>query len=140
MIADQQTWRGRLVRRNSFRVAAVLLTIVTICAIAPRMIVALEPGSPSPTDCSLRADDGTYQDRLPPSTRHWFGTDEQGCDEFSRTIHGARNSLIIGLGATLLTVLVGAGLGVAAGSRGGRIDGLVRRVGDPGRDSFVTLR
>ena len=63
MIADPQTWRGRpapqLVSRRS-----VLLTIVAICAIAPRIIVALEPGRRRRPIVRCGADDGTYQDRL----------------------------------------------------------------------------
>lgn len=125
-----ETWSGRLVRRTGFRVAAVLLSFVGLFALAPQMVVSLEPGSPSPTDCSLRADDGTYQDRLAPSRDHWFGTDEQGCDVFSRTIHGTRNSLAIGVGAAIVSVCVGTGLGIVAALRGGRIDGAVRSIGD----------
>lgn len=54
----------------------------------------------------------------PPGAEHWFGTDRAGRDVFARVVHGARYSLVIGLGATGLALLVGAVLGsIAATSR-----------------------
>ncbi|WP_404429993.1 dipeptide/oligopeptide/nickel ABC transporter permease/ATP-binding protein [Microbacterium lacus] len=51
---------------------------------------------------------------LPPSAEHWFGTDRQGRDILSRLIYGARYSLVIGLGATLVALLAAAVLGTVA--------------------------
>ncbi|MEE1795503.1 dipeptide/oligopeptide/nickel ABC transporter permease/ATP-binding protein [Streptomyces sp. BE308] len=53
-----------------------------------------------------------------PSGEHWFGTDRAGRDVFARVVHGSRYSLIIGLGATAVALVVGAVLGsLAATSR-----------------------
>jgi peptide/nickel transport system permease protein len=52
---------------------------------------------------------------LPPSTLHWFGTDENGMDVFSRLIAAPRTDVTIALVATLLSVLIGAPLGVLTG-------------------------
>ncbi|MEU8710405.1 dipeptide/oligopeptide/nickel ABC transporter permease/ATP-binding protein [Streptomyces sp. NPDC048565] len=53
-----------------------------------------------------------------PSGAHWFGTDRAGRDIFARVVHGSRYSLIIGLGATAVALVVGAVLGsLAATSR-----------------------
>ncbi|MFD7887145.1 hypothetical protein ACFV3O_01355, partial [Streptomyces albidoflavus] len=52
----------------------------------------------------------------PPGADHWFGTDRAGRDVFARVVHGARYSLVIGLGATLLALVLGGG-GRAAGPR-----------------------
>ncbi|WP_399881794.1 dipeptide/oligopeptide/nickel ABC transporter permease/ATP-binding protein [Streptomyces sp. BBFR51] len=53
-----------------------------------------------------------------PGADHWFGTDRAGRDVFARVVHGARYSLVIGLGATLLALVVGSALGsLAATSR-----------------------
>lgn len=55
---------------------------------------------------------------LPPGSEHWFGTDRAGRDVFARVVHGARYSLVIGLGATAVAVAAGAVLGsLAATSR-----------------------
>jgi peptide/nickel transport system permease protein len=58
----------------------------------------------------------------PPSAQHWFGTDEYGRDVLSRALYGARLSLIIGFGATLISLLIGVPLGLIAGYKRGRID------------------
>ncbi|GAA3503765.1 dipeptide/oligopeptide/nickel ABC transporter permease/ATP-binding protein [Streptomyces prasinosporus] len=50
----------------------------------------------------------------PPGADHWFGTDRAGRDVFARVVHGARYSLVIGLGATLLALAVGSLLGALA--------------------------
>jgi len=58
----------------------------------------------------------------PPSAQHWFGTDEYGRDVLSRALYGARLSLIIGFGATFISLLIGVPLGLIAGYKRGRID------------------
>lgn len=68
----------------------------------------------------LLAGDPTYIDPaarlLPPSTAHWFGTDQLGRDVFARTLHGARVSLTVGIGVAALAVGIGVALGLAAGA------------------------
>ncbi len=51
----------------------------------------------------------------PPSAGHWFGTDDLGRDVFTRTLHGGRISLTLGLGAAVVGCLVGVPMGIAAG-------------------------
>lgn len=58
----------------------------------------------------------------PPSMEHLFGTDRLGRDVFARTIHGARYSLFIGLGAAAVSVVFGVLLGVLAGQRNRFLD------------------
>ncbi|WP_101254948.1 dipeptide/oligopeptide/nickel ABC transporter permease/ATP-binding protein [Streptomyces barkulensis] len=50
----------------------------------------------------------------PPGSDHWFGTDRAGRDIFARVVHGARYSLVIGLGATFLALVLGSLLGALA--------------------------
>jgi oligopeptide transport system permease protein len=70
------------------------------------------------------------QSLLGPSAAHWFGTDLQGHDIYARTVYGARASITVGLGATLLVFVVGGALGALAGFYGGWLDALVSRVAD----------
>jgi oligopeptide transport system permease protein len=70
------------------------------------------------------------QSLLGPSVAHWFGTDLQGHDIYARTIYGARASVTVGLGATLLVFVIGGALGAVAGFYGGWIDAVVSRIAD----------
>jgi oligopeptide transport system permease protein len=96
----------------------------------PELLVAPSPATHDPLQCSIRAADGSYQDRLPPSPAHWFGTDIQGCDYYARVIHGARISIVVGVGSGLLASVIGLVLGGWGAFRGGWVDGTINRVGD----------
>lgn len=67
---------------------------------------------------------------LPPSAKHWFGTDELGRDIFSRVLMGARASIEAGMVAILIPVLIGVPLGVISGYLGGIVDDIFMRVVD----------
>lgn len=123
--------RGRqLWSRPGWRVGVFLIGLMATCAAVPGLITSIAPGGGDAVGCSLRAVDGSYQDMLPPSSTHWFGTDAQGCDVFDRVVFGARASLLIGVGTGLLATLVGTVVGLAAGWHGGALDAFVRRVCD----------
>jgi peptide/nickel transport system permease protein len=68
--------------------------------------------------------------RQAPSAAHWLGTDQSGYDVFSRLLHGARLSLLTGIAAVLLSLLVGVPWGAVSGYAGGRVDGLLMRATD----------
>jgi len=68
--------------------------------------------------------------RRPPSSEAWFGYDAQGYDVYARTIYGARSSILVGLFATLSTLIFGSAMGIVAGFFGGWVDGLLSRIGD----------
>jgi len=65
-----------------------------------------------------------------PSGTFWFGTDDQGRDILVRVAYGARISLIIGIGATAITIIVGVLVGLVAGYFGGIVDTLIARIID----------
>ena len=68
-----------------------------------------------------------YGNPLPPSAKFIFGTDGLGRDYFTRCLYGGRTSLLIGFGATLLSVLIGVPLGCIAGYYGGTVDMVICR-------------
>jgi peptide/nickel transport system permease protein len=76
-------------------------------------------------------DEMHFLDRLkPPSRAYLLGTDEFGRDVLSRTLLGARLSLFIGVGATLVCMALGVPIGLVAGYARGRIDEVIMRAMD----------
>jgi peptide/nickel transport system permease protein len=65
-----------------------------------------------------------------PSSEHWLGSDHLGRDIYSRIVHGARISLIVGLASTLLGSVLGGIIGLLSGYVGGKTDLVAQRVLD----------
>ena len=108
-------------RRNRAAVAAgALLAVIALITVAAPWL----PGLPDPTAQDLKLG------ATPPSAAHWFGTDELGRDTLARVVHGGRISLMVGLVATLVSLVIGVTWGAVAGYRGGRTDELMMRVVD----------
>jgi oligopeptide transport system permease protein len=63
-----------------------------------------------------------------PSGRHWFGTDLFGRDLLTRTLYGARISLLIAAAATAISLSVGVTYGMIGGYVGGRVDNIMMRI------------
>jgi peptide/nickel transport system permease protein len=84
----------------------------------------LSPCSPGHIDYSL---DGIPR---PPSIAHPFGTDNYGRDILSRAIYGTRITLMVGVGAVLIFIVIGTLLGAVSGYFGGVIDGVIMRTVD----------
>src|SRR5690606_7703351 len=62
--------------------------------------------------------------------QHYFGTDGIGRDLFVRTLYGGRISLMVGIVATLVSLLIGVTYGATAGYLGGRVDNIMMRIVD----------
>lgn len=111
---------GALPREPSGR-AGVLLLLALVAA-----VLLLPPFLPDP-----RAQpDLVAGVLLPPGWDHPLGTDHLSRDVFARLVYGGRVSLAVSLGAALLAVTLGAGVGLVAGYAGGRTDAVLMRVVD----------
>ncbi|WP_086794313.1 ABC transporter permease [Streptomyces thermovulgaris] len=111
-------WRD--LRRNPvFLVSALVICFLVVIAIRPSLIA---PGNPLACDLA-RAQDG-------PAPGHPFGFDGQGCDVYTRTVHGARASVTVGVCATFGVALLGSVLGGLAGFFGGIGDAVLSRITD----------
>ena len=99
--------------------AAIVLAAVLIALTAP----LIAPHDPYYQDLLNRLVPPVWDSR--GSWEHILGTDHLGRDYLSRLIYGARISLLIGIGAALISGLIGTVLGVAAGYFGGRVDMVV---------------
>ncbi|MBC6004686.1 ABC transporter permease [Paeniclostridium sp. NSJ-45] len=71
-----------------------------------------------------------YNISSPPSGEHLLGTDDLGRDVLARLLYGGRVSLLVGVFATILQVMIGTILGVIAGYFGGAIDAIIMRIVD----------
>lgn len=65
--------------------------------------------------------------KMGPSPDHWFGTDAQGRDIFSRIVYGARTSILISFGVVILSSITATLLGIISGYYGGYIDIVLQR-------------
>ena len=65
-----------------------------------------------------------------PSVEHWLGTDHLGRDIYSRIVHGARVSLVVGVASTLLGSVLGGIIGLLSGYVGGKTDLVTQRILD----------
>lgn len=97
-------WYARMIHRESIVIGGVLLIVVSAIAIFAPVIAPYDPNLVRPEIRLTR-----------PNSVYVFGTDNFGRDLFSRTVYGARNSLIVGLSVVLLSGVVGAAAGLPAG-------------------------
>ncbi len=112
-------WR-ELVRNRSGLFGLVILAFFSLLAIAPDLLVG-----------KLETAVTANGPRLgPPSAEFLLGTDELGRSMLNLVVHASRISMVIGLLATIVTVAVGAVLGIVSGYVGGRLDAVIMRVAD----------
>ena len=111
--------RRRLFKRKAAVGGLVVLAVFILLALSAPLLV---PYDPIATSWGLV--------RKPPTTAHWFGTDELGRDILSRVIYGARASLLAGLISVAIALGIGVPLGLVAGYRGGFVDALISRITD----------
>ena len=86
------------------RVAMVVLALIVLAALAAPWIAPHDPLAMDP-----------LQRLKPPTADHPLGTDNFGRDLFSRVLWGGRVSLLIGIGAAVVSVLIGMAIGLVAG-------------------------
>ena len=113
-------WQSLLRNRAAVTAGVIMLTVCVLVLLAPLL---------SPFEF-----DSTDWDRIsaPPSlaSGHYFGTDDVGRDLFVRTLYGGRISLLVGLAATAVSLIIGIAWGATAGYVGGRTDQIMMRTVD----------
>lgn len=116
-------WRDAFLRLSRNRAAMfsllALALIVAACFLGP-----LLPWLPHPNvqDLSRIAES--------PSWQYWFGTDQLGRDLLARVLYGGRISLLVGVVATGVSLVIGVTYGLVSGYAGGRLDALMMRLVD----------
>jgi peptide/nickel transport system permease protein len=130
-IEGRSPWRlayERLRRDRAAKIAlATILVIVILAILAPVFAKILGHG---PNQQFIDIGENANGGPVPPSSTFWLGTDNNGRDLFIRTLYGARISLIVGVLATGISVVLGVVLGLAAGYIGGFVDTVIARLID----------
>ncbi len=108
----------RFLRHRLAVIGLVLLAVIVLMAVFADVISS----KPFFTDVKAVSQ--------PPSANHLLGTDRSGRDVWARVVHGARTSLVVGIGAVAIYVTIGTLLGGLAGLRGGRVDFFIMRIVD----------
>jgi len=121
--ANVSTFGGQVLfmaRRYPLGAVGALIVLLFICtAVFANFIAPLDPTATN-AKASLARPGGVY----------WLGADFMGRDMFSRIVHGARISLAVGAGATLLGGVLGVAIGLMSGFLGGWFDLATQRVMD----------
>lgn len=113
--AWQDSWQ-RLRQNKIAMVAMIVMILIVVAAILAPFI----------TKYNYYSND-LLNSNKPPSSVHWFGTDDLGRDIFVRTWYGARISLIVGLAAAAIDLLIGVIYGGIMGFFGGRVDSIMNK-------------
>ena len=106
-----------IVRSKTFIVGAIIVGFWIMCAIFGYVIAPHDPTAENLTAINR-----------PPSSAHWFGTDQLGRDMLSRVIVGVRDILIIAPLAVILSTVLGTALGLIMGYFRGLVDESIARV------------
>ncbi|MFS8534079.1 MAG: ABC transporter permease [Limnochordales bacterium] len=107
----------RLLRHRSARAGGLLLTLIILMAVFADVIA---PNGYDDQDLLARL--------KPPSKEHWMGTDQLGRSIFDRIVWGARISLMVGIVATAISLVLGTALGLVSGYYGGWVDRIIMGV------------
>jgi peptide/nickel transport system permease protein len=113
-------WK-RALRHPSFAIGAVLSLLLVIAA---ALSLVWTPYSPYEVDMAAKL--------LPPGPGHWLGTDPYGRDIASLLLAGARASIVVGVIAVGIGLVVGTALGLLAAARRGWTEELIMRLADFG--------
>ncbi len=137
IIAGTSLWRDawRRLLKNRLAVFGMIVVILVAAAslIGPEIIKRVNGFSPDyiPSDARLiksfapfSAPDGSF------SWTHPMGTDNSGRDIMARVLQGGQISLMVGIIATIVSLLIGVAYGAVAGYLGGRVDNLMMRFVD----------
>ncbi|HEX9888749.1 MAG TPA: ABC transporter permease [Nitriliruptorales bacterium] len=114
-------WRD-LRRRPLFVIPAIIMLVYAVMALWPALFTGIDPLARGSCDLT--------RSLVTPSREHWFGFDLQGCDNYARTIYGAKISMAIGFSVITSALVVALIFGSIAGYYGGRLDTLIARLTD----------
>lgn len=110
---------GTLRSRPAVALSVIVLAVVILAALWPTLFTDVDPNVGRPEDTLLS-----------PAAGHLFGTDQNGRDLFARVVHATRPSLLIGVSASTLALVVGTVIGILSAAGGRRTDWTFSRLLD----------
>ncbi|WP_068109649.1 ABC transporter permease subunit [Tropicimonas marinistellae] len=128
-IEGRSLWADARIRFFRNRAAVAGLVVLILVALFAAFGAYVAPWSNEEVDWSVLGQVDTMG-RPSLASGHYFGTDELGRDLFARTVQGTQISLMVGLIAAFIAVIVGTIYGATAGYYGGRIDNFMMRLVD----------
>lgn len=106
----------QLFRKRSAQIGGGIIVLLALCAATATLLAPYDPYKINTADRLM-----------PPSARHWLGTDDLGRDQLSRIIYGSRTTLQVGVISVGIAMTLGVSIGVFSGYYGGRVDLLIMR-------------
>jgi peptide/nickel transport system permease protein len=110
----------RLLKNKGAVVGLCIISLIILAFIASLFFI----------DYAMITEGSVKNKQIPPSSQYLFGTDQYGRDLFYRVLYGARYSLAIGFGGSLIAIVFGVFLGCLAGYYGGVCDLLIMRLSE----------
>ncbi|MEU6442126.1 ABC transporter permease [Streptomyces sp. NPDC047046] len=112
-------------RRPMFIISALIILLLLVISAFPGLFTGASPTAGDLANHYLGK----------PKLGHvfqedWLGYDQQGRSVYARVIHGTRNSVLVGFGATIIVTLLGSFVGMLAGYFGGWLDAVLSRITD----------
>ncbi|OIB03652.1 diguanylate cyclase [Paenibacillus sp. LC231] len=118
-LAQWKSFYHRLKKNKAALFGGYFLLLMILIAIFGPLLTQYDP---TKVDYSTKL--------LKPSSAHWFGTDHNGRDIFTRIIHGMRLTLSVGFISVIIGAAFGVVLGIISGYYGGKWDALIMRITD----------
>ena len=109
-------------------VGALIIAFFAFVAVTAPIVAPYDPHLTNPDKVFVR----------PGASDAWFGTDMLGRDMLSRTIYGARTSMLVGVTVTLAATIIAGSLGITSAYLGGKVDLIVQRFVDA-KSAFPSL-
>lgn len=106
-------------RRPMFWISAAIILLVVVVSLFPTLFTQVDPRA-----CQLSLSNQG------PAAGHPLGFNKQGCDIYSRVIHGTSTSVAVGFIVILMTFVFGTIMGALSGYFGGWVDTVISRIGD----------
>jgi peptide/nickel transport system permease protein/oligopeptide transport system permease protein len=129
---NQRAWR-RFKKNRPAVISAWFLSAMLLVVLAWPLVLAIASQSGAGGKSFAEQYDPRTLNNVafsPPSSQHWFGTDDHGRDLLSRVLYGAQISLSVGAVGALVSLVIGVLWGAVSGYLGGRWDDALMRVVD----------